>query len=188
MILSTIDFSKAFYSVWHPTLFHKLISAGFPPCFARWIQFFLSDRCPCMVYQNHKSHFFESIKVFHKDLFLALYFSLSLSMIFWLLCLLLSSALFTLIIWPFGLPPPQYPLWWRPHKKICFDWSTGLSTGVFLSIQANVRPLSFQWMPTKLTSSPTFFYLAPASISIQFQLFLGSLSTALFPFLNMYLH
>ena len=35
-ILSTIDFSKAFDPVWHPALFHKLISAGLPPCFARW--------------------------------------------------------------------------------------------------------------------------------------------------------
>ena len=32
--LSTINFSKAFDSVWHPALFHKLISAGLPPCFA----------------------------------------------------------------------------------------------------------------------------------------------------------
>ena len=30
-ILSTIDFFKAFDSVWHPALFHKLISAGFLP-------------------------------------------------------------------------------------------------------------------------------------------------------------
>ena len=44
MILSTIDFLKAFDFVWHPTLFHKLISAGLPPCFARWTQSFLSDR------------------------------------------------------------------------------------------------------------------------------------------------
>ena len=35
-ILSTTDFSKAFDSVWHPALFHKLISAGLHPCFARW--------------------------------------------------------------------------------------------------------------------------------------------------------
>ena len=34
-ILSTIDFSKAFDTVWYPALFHKLISAGLPPCFAR---------------------------------------------------------------------------------------------------------------------------------------------------------
>ena len=54
-ILSTIDFSKAFDSVWHPALFHKLISAGLPPCFARWTQSFLSDTRACLVYQNHKS-------------------------------------------------------------------------------------------------------------------------------------
>ena len=57
-ILSTIDFSKAFDSVWHPTLFHKLISAGLPPCFARWTQSFLSDRRASDVFQNHKSRSF----------------------------------------------------------------------------------------------------------------------------------
>ena len=57
-ILSTIDFSKAFDSVWHPTLFHKLISSGLPPCFARWTQSFLSDRRASVVYQNHKSRSF----------------------------------------------------------------------------------------------------------------------------------
>ena len=57
-ILSTIDFSKAFDSVWHRALFHKLISAGLCPCFARWTQSFLSDRRACVVYQNHKSRSF----------------------------------------------------------------------------------------------------------------------------------
>ena len=57
-ILSTIDFSKAFESVWHPTLFHKLISAGLPPCLARWTQSFLSDKRACVVFQNHKSRSF----------------------------------------------------------------------------------------------------------------------------------
>ena len=33
----------------HPALFHKLISAGPLPCFARWTQSFLSDRCACVV-------------------------------------------------------------------------------------------------------------------------------------------
>ena len=55
MILATIDFLKAFDSVWHPALFHKLILAGLPPCFACWNQSFLSDTCTCVVYQNHKS-------------------------------------------------------------------------------------------------------------------------------------
>ena len=57
-ILSTIDFSKAFDSVWHPAFYHKLISAGLPPCFARWTQSFLSDRRASVVYQNDKSRSF----------------------------------------------------------------------------------------------------------------------------------
>ena len=123
--------------------------------------------------------------MFRKDPFLARFFSLLSSMISWLLCLLLSAALFTLTIWSFGPPPPLSPLGWRPHKELCFDWSAGLNTGVFLSIGANVRPPSFQWIPTKLTSSQTFSYSAPASVSIPLQLFLGSPSTALFPILNL---
>ena len=58
MILSTIDFSKAFDSVQHSALFHKLILVWLPPCFARWTQSFVSDRRACMVFQNHKSHSF----------------------------------------------------------------------------------------------------------------------------------
>ena len=73
-ILSTIDFSKAFDSVWHPAFFRKLISAGLPPYFACWTQSFLSNGRACVVYQNHKSRSFESVEVFRKDLFLALYF------------------------------------------------------------------------------------------------------------------
>ena len=61
---------------------------------------------------------FESVEVFCKDPFLALYFSLSSSMIFRLLCLLPSAAFFTLTVWPFGLPPPRSPLRWRPHKEL----------------------------------------------------------------------
>ena len=57
-ILSTIDFSKTFDSVWHPAFFHKLISAGLPSCFARWTRSFLSDRRACVVFQNHKSRSF----------------------------------------------------------------------------------------------------------------------------------
>ena len=58
MILDAIDFFKAFDSVWHPALFHKLVSADLPPRFALWTQCFLSDRQASMVYQNHKSRSF----------------------------------------------------------------------------------------------------------------------------------
>ena len=122
-------------------------------------------------------------EVFRKDPFLALYFSLSSLMTFRPLCLLPSAVLFTLTIWPFGPPPPRSPLRWRPHKELCFDWSAGF----FHSIRANVRPPSSQWIPIKLTSNPTSSYSAPASVSIPLQLFLGSPSTAFFPFLSMYL-
>ena len=133
-----------------------------------------------MVYQNHKAAPFKSVEVFCKDPFLALYFSFSSSMTFLLLCLLPSAALFMLMIWSFGPPLPRSP------QKTLIRWSADPSTSVFLSIRENVR-LCSRWIPTKLTSSPTSSYSTPASVSIPLQLFLGSPSTALFPFLNMYL-
>ena len=42
-ILAFVDFSKAFDSVWHSALFHKL-SLKLPPCFVLWVRSFLSDR------------------------------------------------------------------------------------------------------------------------------------------------
>ena len=146
-ILFTIDFAKAFDSVRHPALFHKLISADLPPCFARWTQSFLSDSRACVVYQNHKSRFFQVCRSVLQGSVLGIFFSLSSLIILRLLCLLPSAALFTLTIWPFGPPPPRSPLRWRPHKELCFDQSAGLSTGVFLSIRANVRPFFFSGSP-----------------------------------------
>ena len=175
---------KAFNSVWHPALFHKLISAGLPPCFVGLNLSFLIGTLAWFI-KITKAAPFESVEVFRKNPFLALYFSLSSLMIFLFLCLLLSAVLFTLTIWPFGPLPTRSPLRWRPHKELCFDWSAG--TSVFLSILANVRPPSSQWIPTKLTSNPTSSYSVPASISIPLQLFSGFPSTALFPFLSMYL-
>ena len=186
-ILSTIDFSKAFDSVWHPALFHKLISAGLLPCFARWTQSFLSGRRARVVFQNHKSRSFRVRRGVSQGSVLGLVlFSLSIND----LPTSLSSSvscLFTLTIWPFGPPHHRSPLQWRPHKELRFDWSAGLSDGVFLSIRANVRPPFSQWIPTKLTSNPTTSYSAPASVLIPLQLFLGSPLTALFSFLDMYL-
>ena len=186
-ILFTINFSKAFDSVWHPVL--STNSFWLASLLALLVGLNLSFLIGALVWSIKITKLvpFESVEVFRKDPFLALYFSLSSSMIFRLLCLLPSAALFTLTIWPFGPPPPRSPLQCRPHKELCFDWSAGLSTGVFLSIRANVRLPSFQWIPTKLTSNPTSSYSVPASVLIPLQLFLGSLSTALFPFLSRYL-
>ena len=61
---------------------------------------------------------FESVEVFRKDPFLALYFSLYSLMIFRHFCLLPSATLFRLTICPFGPPPLRSPLRWRPHKEL----------------------------------------------------------------------
>ena len=64
---------------------------------------------------------------------------------------------------------PRSTLWWRPNKELCFNWSAGLSAGVFLSIRANVRSPSSWWIPTEQNSSPTSSYSTPASVSIPLQ-------------------
>ena len=81
-ILSTIDFSKAFDSVWHPALFHKLISAGLPPCFAHGLN--LSFLIGALVWfiKITKVVPFESVEVLRMNPFLVLFFSLSSLMIF----------------------------------------------------------------------------------------------------------
>ena len=186
-ILSTIDFSKAFDSVWLQPFSTNSFRLAYLLALVVGLNLSFLIGAFAWFFKITKVAPFKSVEVFRKDPFLALYFFLSSLMIFRLLCLLPSAALFTLTIWPFGPPPPRSPLRWRPHKELCFDWIAGLSTGVFLSIRANVEPPSSQWIPTKLTSSPTSSYSTLSSVSIPLQLFLGSPSTALFPFLNVYL-
>ena len=109
-ILSTIDFSKAFDSVWHPTLFHKLILAGLPPCFAHLTQSFLFDRCTCMVSQNHKSRYFKSpSRCFTRILLGPVLFSLFINDLPASLSSFVSCSLYAgnLAIWSSSLLGPQ---------------------------------------------------------------------------------
>ena len=97
-ICITIDFSKAFNSVWHPAFSTNL--------------FRLASLLALLVGLNHsfligvlawffkitKVVHFESVEMFHKDPFLALYFSFFSSTISLLLCLFPSAALCMLTI------------------------------------------------------------------------------------------
>ena len=92
-ILFAIDFSKALESGWHPALFHKLISAGLLALLVGLNLSFLIGALAWFI-NIAKVVPFESVEVFRKDPFLALYFSLFSSMIFLLLCLLPSAVLY----------------------------------------------------------------------------------------------
>ena len=43
-VLATVDFAKAFNSVWHSALLSKLLPLDLPLCFVEWIRSYLSDR------------------------------------------------------------------------------------------------------------------------------------------------
>ena len=79
--------------------------------------FFLISALACF-FKITKVAPYESVEEFCKDLFLALYFSLVLSMIFLLFCLLPSSVLFMLTTWPLGPPLLRSLLRWRPHEEL----------------------------------------------------------------------
>ena len=55
-VLATVDFTKAFHSVWHSALLSKLLFLGLPLRFVKWIRSYFSDRpskvCICNSYSR----------------------------------------------------------------------------------------------------------------------------------------
>ena len=166
-ILSTIDFSKAFDSVWHPALFHKLISAGLPPCFARWTQSFLSDRRASVVFQNHKSRSFRVRRGVPQGSVLALYFYVSSLMIFRPLFSSISCSLYAddLAIWssvPTAVEATQGALFRldRWSEYWCLPLNPSKCEAWFFSVdphQANLQPnLLLLGSHLRFNPTPTF--------------------------------
>ena len=57
-VLATVDFAKAFNSVWHSALFPKLLSLGLPLCFVEWIRSYLSYcRSKVRIYNSYSRPF-----------------------------------------------------------------------------------------------------------------------------------
>ena len=186
-ILSTIDFSKAFDSVWHPALFHKLISAGLRPCFARWTQSFLSDRRASVVFQNHKSRSFRVRRDVRQGSVLGpVLFSLFINDFPASLPSSVSCSLYAhdLAIWSSA---PSVPTTVEATHGALFRLERWSEYWCLPLNPSKCEASFFSVDPHQANLSPTSSYSAPASVLIPFQLFLGSPSTAFFPFLSMYL-
>ena len=97
---------------------------------------------------------FESVEAFRKDPFLALYFCLCSLMIFLLLCLLPSAAVFTLTIWLFG-PPTQRALWTLVPRHLS-SHSALSSCGLIAPLTLWRLSISLRPLVQILGSSPAF--------------------------------
>ena len=74
-ILTLLDFSKAYDSVWREKLLFHMLNTGIPPSFIRWIRSFLSDRRDVFNSSTSLVPAADSLKVYLEVPFSHFYFS-----------------------------------------------------------------------------------------------------------------
>ena len=153
-ILASVDFSKAFDSVWHSALFHKLLSLKLPPCFVLWVRSFLSDRRAKVQVGGSHSRSFRIRRGVPRARYLVQSSSFCLLMTSLRIYLGVPMPPCMLTIWPSG-PPPQTrskpPLLSNPPS---LSWKHGPTHGDFLSILRSVSPPFSLQIPIKPLSNP----------------------------------
>ena len=105
-ILASVDFSKAFDSVWHSAMFHKLLSIKLPPRFVLWVRSFLSDRRAKVQAGGSHSRSFRIRRGVPRSRYLVQSSSFCLLMTSLRIYLGVPMPPCMLMIWPSG-PPPQ---------------------------------------------------------------------------------
>ena len=188
----------AFDSLWHPVYFHKLISAGLPPCFARWTQSFLSDRRACVVYQNHKSRSFRVCRGVPQGFVLGpVLFSLFINDLPASLPSSVSCSLYAddLAIWssspsvPTAVEATQRALFRleRWSKYWCLPLNPSKCEASFFSVdphQANLQPnLFLLGSRLRFNPTPTFLWVT-FDRTLSFSKHVSSLKAKFFPCLN----
>ena len=138
-ILATVDFSKAFDSVWQSALLSRLLSLSFPLCFVEWIRSYLSDRRPKVRICNSYSLPFRLRRGAPQGSVLDQSSSLYISIIFLPFSLHLLRPHSMQITLPFGPPPQVLSVQLSQYKLSSTDWWNGPRSGAFLSTPSNVK-------------------------------------------------
>ena len=124
-VLATVDFAKAFDSVWHSALLSKLISLDLLLCFVEWIRSYLSDRRSKVRICNSYSRPFRLRREVSQGSVLDQFSFPYISTTFLLSSLHLLKPHSMQMTSPFGPPPRMLSVQLPQYKLPSIDWWNG---------------------------------------------------------------